>query len=187
MATVIESDLGTKDMAIRACQRIREMRDDKLDHMMAMFWRKVYYRAIQECPKETGALASSHRVKRADEEASGPNTVALRGGMSGATGTSADDVVKQWYITAGGEGVVNPRHGKEVDYAEAVHNGYRRGKKWISGNPWLARAWNKSVTDFDQFVEDYINWIKEEWGDETPAMPSGNFWMNVPVGLRLYK
>jgi len=76
-----------------------------------MFWRKVYYKAIEECPKDTGALTSSIRLREKNNDATGPNVVELHGSTNLK---GSKDVVKEFYITAGGAGAINPRHKKEA-------------------------------------------------------------------------
>lgn len=62
------------------------------------------------CPVDTGALMASIRV-----EMRGPHDAAL---------------------VAGGGGFVNPRTGREVDYARAVHD----GTAWMQARPFLLQA-----------------------------------------------
>jgi len=176
---IIESDLGTKQATVLKIREILDGRDKKFKYMMYKFWQKVYYQAVQECPKETGALTASIRMKESQITQKGPNTIGIK---------AERDVMQDWYITAGGEGVVNPKHKREVDYAYAVHEGYKTvSGKWVGGNPFLRRAWDKSAQEFEKFVKEYLDWYEKTWAQGAPTYPpEGMFYMNIPVGLRMY-
>jgi len=171
-ARIVETDFGTKKGARQALDNIVKYSGKKIAWFMFNYWTAVYFYALQECPVDTHALQASIRISRSSVMTRGDFVVGLA-----FEGSDRFD----YYITAGGNGVINPKHGREVDYAEAVHDGYTdRAGNFHMGNPFLERAIEMAEADFDQNTEGYYQWVEEEWGKGAlTAMPPLPY--NVPV------
>jgi len=76
------------------------------------------------------------------------------------------DTISEYYILAGGGGVINPIHGREVDYARAVHDGTSRQ----AANPFLDRAIAATNREFEEFINKYFKWIETEWAKDQPPV-----------------
>jgi hypothetical protein len=155
MAYVVETSYGTKRDAKFALKRIKEKGGRRWQHLMYRYWLRVYFYAIQECPVDTGALRASIRISRSSKEVSGEGVV-----YRGVPG----DEKWEYYISAGGNGIINPKHKKEVDYASAVHDGYvTNSGVFRMGNPFLERAIRRGDSDFNRYFEQWYEEIGKEW------------------------
>jgi hypothetical protein len=181
-----EYDFGTKKGAIRAATRLQRHAPQRFPRAVWKYWYKVYQFALQEVPVDTGALRRSIRIVRGKENVTGEYV----------RGVSLKGVEVNHMIVAGG-GVINPRHGKEVDYAQAVHDGYYSGGRrrtrlprsagltktgrrrtrmiamgrWVPGNPFLTRAIRKAEPYFKQVMREYMD-EKEKLWIEGQTMPN---------------
>ena len=181
MSVVIhETDFGTKGRAQLKLQELYKNNPKVFDQIVYKFWQKVYFYALKACPKDTGALAASIRLKRIGSivDQTKVYKVAIK---------SNDNVASEWIITAGGEGIINPRHKKEVDYARAIHDGYRRGNKWIKGRPFLTQAFNKALKEMPFYLAEYGKWAEETWAEGGMKVPPNVFSTAVPVGFKKFK
>jgi len=181
-----EEDFGTKRATINKLNQISRDAPTKLDKMVFAFFKKVYMTALEEVPVDTGALRASIRLQKG--EPSGKFVV----------GRGLENAESSYKIIAGGGGVINPKHRKEVDYARAVHDGHfaggtglvtikgRKSKKrvgkgrWTPGRPFLSTAIQKNRAYLDQLVKEYMDDIEAEWVKDQP-MP--NIW-KLPIRLR---
>jgi hypothetical protein len=174
---VIETDFGTKRATLLRLEEMRDKKKAMLEQKMYKYWQKVYMTAIEECPKDTGALAASIRLRKKGETtqpSSGPYGISMASG----------DVEIEWYITAGGAGSINPKHNREVDYAQAVHEGYRdAGGKWHPPNRFLERAFQKCNKELFRFMDEVGRWYEEEWKKGALVAPPSDFFIRIPVGM----
>jgi len=121
-ALIAETDQGTKAATIKKCNQMQRETPNKFKNMMKKYWYKVYENTVQAITDmeavDTGALRQSIRII---------NTSVVGTGIGmGNYEIGRTDVEVTAAIVAGGGGVINPRHKREVDYAQAVHDGYFR-------------------------------------------------------------
>ena len=124
---VEEIDVGSNKPATRKkCDEMRKNTSTKWDKLMNRYWMKVYENTVISITDmdaiDTGALRQSIRIEKG-------KTIAPGLSSTGLNEVSRTDVDKSAYIIAGGGGVINPKHNKEVDYAQAVHDGHFASKK----------------------------------------------------------
>jgi len=187
-ARIVEEDFNTKGYTIDAMQRLAKHADGRFEHMVFRYWIEVYNNALMEVPVDTGALRASIRIQKAKP---------TRGLYERAA--KSHTVETGWYIVAGGGGVINPKHRKEVNYARAVHDGYfsdgtqmavvfgyKRKKKvgigqWRPGNPFLTRAIQKTAPFLENLLKEYMNEKAKIWVANQPSVPSR---FNIPTIIR---
>lgn len=161
-ARIIEWDWGTKKATVQQMKKIQLGAPPILQHKLFGWWRKVYQSALVYCPVETGALRASIRLQ------TGPNHKPYD--------VSRGECISELYITAGGGGVINPKHKREVDYAEAVHD----GTLTTPSNPFLNRAMADHMTELDNLLQQHSNMIGQWWEQNQPV-PTG-VW-KLPIRL----
>jgi hypothetical protein len=175
---LIETDFGTKDATLLKITEIMNKKNSMFEHLVYKYWQSVYYNAIDECPKDTGALSASIRIRKAGETTSappGPYGISLQ----------ARDFETSWYITAGGAGIVNPKHKREVDYAQAVHEGYKDASgRFHPPNRFLERAFQKSLAELWDLERKIGKWYMDKWREGAITVPPSDFYMNIPVGIK---
>jgi hypothetical protein len=122
-AQVIETDFGTKEATRRKMVEMRDSTPTQFEIMMDKYWFKVYQNAVESITEmgavDTGSLRQSIRIeknKTIDPEFSTHSEIART------------DAEFNGYIVAGGGGVINRKHNREVDYAQEVHDGYFTSK-----------------------------------------------------------
>jgi len=133
---VSETDSGTKKKVILELKESHKRMKKAVREELETVWQKIWEDAVNLCPKDTGALASSIKV--------------VKGG-TGAFGIAhgAGEPVLDIYITAGDPSIVNPKTGKTTDYyASLVHEGHRmRDGTFWAGVAFLTEAilnnWNE--------------------------------------------
>ena len=139
-------------------QGIRTLRDDfpsQIAEELRGIMEMVRARAIELCPKETGALASSISLEEGDISQS-------------STGQGSEFYDCQIY--AGSESIVNPISGKATsEYAQMVHDGHalRDGTIW-EGCPFLEDA----IDEFEPQLEDAVSRALSELGIGDVNTPS---------------
>lgn len=177
-ARIVETSLGTKKGAKQALQRIKKGKKKQFQWLMYRYWLKVYQYALEECPVGTplstgiknymgGSLRASIRISRTGKSGEG---------KFGVSRAMPDDTRWEYYITAGGQGVINPNYGRVVDYAAAVHDGYlSRSGRFIAPNPFLNRAIMRAEGEFREMSRKMMDWVEREWteGGLRAAPPKG--------------
>lgn len=178
-ARIVETDLGTKQGAVDAFHRVARHAPDKFTTMMWKYWWRVYQTALQEVPVDTGALRASIRIQRVKETSN-----------KYVVGRTMSHVEAIYMILAGGGGIINPRHKREVDYARAVHDGHftrgttlmsvagsKKKKKvgvgrWVPPNPFLTRAIQQNSEYLTQLLREYMDGKVKAWteGGLPPAV-----------------
>ena len=123
-ARIQEMDFGTKPATRKKMREMQTMVPSRWQRMMTRYWTKVYQNTIESITEmgavDTGALRQSIRLIQ---------NVSLAPGLSNTGNYEIGRGESQSaYIVAGGGGVINPRHKREVDYAQAVHDGYFKTK-----------------------------------------------------------
>jgi len=179
-ARIEEYDFGTKAATRRKIQEMQDTAPMKFDRAVYKWWFKVYQTALQECPVDTGALRASIRIQRGETEPQGKFVV----------GRTADYASTSYYIAAGGGGVINPKHKREVDYAQAVHDGYYTGGtklatvegfktkksvgigRWMAGDPFLDRAIQMNEGEFWKIMGEFMDDKQKQWSEDQPPVPS---------------
>lgn len=160
---MVESSANTKPKTIKKLKDMKKLKGRKLQWVMYRYWMKVYFYALEECPEDTGALKRTIRITR-DAKTESKSDAKGTSGTGISMGTEGDT---RWdyVITAGGQGVVNPKHNREVDYASAVHDGYYSiyTARYVMGNPFLMRAIQRGEADFKSSINEYIKWFEDEW------------------------
>jgi len=179
MAIVTETDLGTKEGAKTALQRIKKNGGVRFRHLMYRYFQQVYFYALLECPVDTGALRASIRLSRSKFSEAGDYSV--------NRSVQFDDDTKPWEytISAGGQGVINPKHRREVDYAAAVHDGYTmKNGVWHPGDEFLNRAFARGDVDYALNVEKWWEEIGKMWEAGGLKAPPLNFsvdWVRTAI------
>jgi hypothetical protein len=207
-ARIVEYDFGTKGATKRKMEEMKTMVPDKFRKMMTRYWTRVYENVItymyDEGIYDTGALSASVRIEMS-------KTIAPGFGFNYEVVRTDGDASA--YIVAGGGGVINPRHKKEVDYAQAVHDGHfvtgkqrrafiktnklRRGMEmpkiktvdlgtgtgWVPGRPFLDEGINRTEGYLDELLKDYMNDKESVWMADQPISTP----YSVPIVIKQSK
>lgn len=126
--SITESDNGTKDKVANEIARIGYELPEAVRAELDEIWAKIEQAAIDICPKDTGALASTIKTSEG-------------GGAIGMTSMSTNDIYNKTLI-AGDEAVINRKTGKSTaEYAGWIHDGHmmRDGTFW-NGVPFLVEG-----------------------------------------------
>ena len=129
MSVVNETDSGTKDSTIRALAKTQRELSTEFKQAMKNYWRKVYDLARQLCFEmayDTGTLYRSIRLVWDAGGSFGPYEVVV--------GSESENITA--LIRVGGGMFINPKSGRIVDYAAAVHDGTR----YMAERPFLRYA-----------------------------------------------
>lgn len=125
-----ETDSGTKEKCIVALRRTSRKLNKNFTKMAHKYWMAVYETAKRLCLEmgafDTGTLYNSIRLLWVYEPSGGLFEVAVS--------SAGVDMVAM--IKVGGGTFINPKTGKVVDYAQAVHDGTR----YMAGRPFLTMA-----------------------------------------------
>lgn len=152
-ARIAETDFGTKKATIDKISQLQKESPTLFQRAVLAWWKKVYMTAIEECPVDTGALRASIRIQKM-ADTTGEYMVARK----------PEGVLMEYYIIAGGGGIINPKHRREVDYARVVHDG-AAGRL---GNPFLDRAIQKHMSTMEDELKKYMDWYQKEWMKDQP-------------------
>jgi hypothetical protein len=125
---------------------LQEIRDNiayEVAQELDMIWEEIRDLAIEICPKETGALASSIEI----ENEGGSGAIGVSGIAGGEFYSSS--------IYAGNESVVNPITGQTTaEYALFVHDGHAMPNgMFYEGVPFLAEAVAAYESELDAAVD----------------------------------
>jgi len=154
---IVEDDFGTKGATIKKLKQLQREGPKRFEKMALMYWQRVYANAVRDCPVDTGALRASIRIKKGKSNMRSYEVA--RGSVEG---------VLEYYIIAGGGGVINPKHRREVHYALAVHDGVPVRR--IPANPFLDRAIQKTEAYLWELMKKHANWYVKEWAKDQPAI-----------------
>jgi len=179
--TIVEQDFGTKAATAQVLERMHRQHPRYFDMALWGWWKKVYLDAIKYVPVDTGALRHSIRIQRGRQPQGPFNTGA---GLGRINGKDLDEYATEFYILAGGMGVINPKKETEVDYAQAVHDGYVSGGSWHQGRPFLTQAIEKNIGTLSTDMEKYLNWYEENWQSDQP-IPSP-YMYQLPTKIKTY-
>jgi hypothetical protein len=132
------------------CQNdIRTLRDDLPDAVcdeLDAVWQKIRDLAIDLCPKESGALASSIEI----ESEGGSGSIGRSGGTQGEFYSNS--------IYAGNDETFNFEGQPTSQYAGLVHDGHAmRDGSWWEGCPFLEDAVDFYEEELNQIVNNAIN------------------------------
>jgi len=149
--TLHETDYGTKDSTRKAIKRILRKKPKKFRDAIEKYIDSVLLDAKNICRQrayDTGALHDSIRVERQKD-------------VGGGSFEAGRDVFNEFMILAGGAPFINPKTGKVVDYAQAVHDGVpSRGRPVV---PFLTDAVAMNKPTYDRLADEYLKWIQKEW------------------------
>lgn len=196
-------DFGTKPSCHKKMNQMTREAPLQLNRMMQRYWKAVYENAIQSITDmgavDTGALRQSIRIVQ--------NATPMGINFEVAATTNIEGDKAEAYIVAGGGGVGNPKHGgREVDYAEAVHDGYfikgqkkvfRRMNKanksvgvtkvtkqafsgWVAGRPFLTDAIARTDEYLKQLLDEYGTEKEKMWEADQPMV--NPYSMPMPYG-----
>jgi hypothetical protein len=129
MIGISESDDGSKERTKMELQKIRDDLPVVVSLELTKVWEMIRDLAIDLCPKETGALASSIELQSEGG-----------GGSISSTSMTGEDFYSN-SIFAGNDDIVNPVTGKPTAlYAGFVHDGHMIGNMMWEGVPFLTEA-----------------------------------------------
>jgi hypothetical protein len=152
MIGITESDDGTKERTREEVQDISDNLSETIAHELDIVWKAIRDLAIDLCPKDTGALASS--IELASEGGSG---------VISASSTSGGDFYSN-SISAGNDSIINPISGKPTSlYAGWVHDGHMMGDIMWEGLPFLTDA----VAQYEDELEAAVDRALDELGANT--------------------
>jgi len=142
MSTSISDD-GSFENVELSLQEIRDNIEQQIALELDIIWEQIRDLAIEICPKETGALASSIEI----ENEGGSGSIGVSGISGGEFYSSS--------IYAGNESVVNPVTGKTTaEYALFVHDGHAMPNgMFYEGVPFLADAVAAFQAELDACVD----------------------------------
>lgn len=147
-----EYDYGSKGKAKKKIEQMLLMKPEKFKAAIFAWWKKVYTTALEEVPVDTGALRNTIRIIKGEDNS---KTYNVAKGLA--------DQVSEYRIQAGGFGIINPKNKREVDYAKAVHDGYKN----VPANPFLTRAMAKNERLLeDDYLKKYMDWMEREWASD---------------------
>ncbi|MGD0644109.1 MAG: hypothetical protein ABSA75_04320 [Candidatus Bathyarchaeia archaeon] len=138
---------------------IRIIRDEINDAVCAELdeiWSKIRDLAVDLCPKESGALASSIEI----ESEGGSGAIGRGGGRQGEFYSNS--------IWAGNNETFNFDGQPTSQYAQLVHDGHRIGDDWYEGVPFLEDAVDAYEDELNEAVANALDSL--EIGDSN--MPS---------------
>lgn len=154
VVALTETDLGTKQQTKEWLER-KFSDKTQWGRIWAEFWEKVELDAFILCPKESWGLALSIRVVNA-EEVQGLRQAPVFGAASRYVGP-AYVMENNKAIVAGGLSYINPKTGKPVTYAQAVHDGhFTKTGSWVPPNPFLTDAVARNLPYLDFLIDRYI-------------------------------
>jgi len=111
------------------------------------WWEKVKETAKALCPIDTGTLMMTIRIE--------PAGVTIGFYYEKVMGPEHELINSQ--IVAGGI-MVNPKTGRIVDYAQAVHDGhFTRSGRYIPENPFIRDAVNIHINELYQILGDSVD------------------------------
>lgn len=152
---IFETDDGTKEIVKNEIKKIDENLSDKIRDELELIWVKILDEAINLCPKESGALATSITVLEGGATLGGTvSSGAGRNVKSVVAGPSiSGNLIFDRTIVAGDETVVNFRNQPSSQYASLVHDGHfmRNGTYWV-GVPFLTDALMKYENELQEAV-----------------------------------
>lgn len=147
MIGIEESDGGTKRKVGETMKKMEKDITEETKAELEAIWSLIEQAAIDLCPKDTGALAST--VKSSE------------GGGEGTISASTDIFNKS--LIAGDDGVINPKTGKPTSaYAGLIHDGHamRDGTMW-EGVPFLVEALLMYEGELEAAVDKAVQNIQE--------------------------
>lgn len=153
-----ETDFGSKGRAKKATERFPKRLTAEGKWRLKAWWLKVLGTAQMLCLAwafDTGTLYSTIRIEENRPMPEGfPFEVAY---------ASQNQMINSM-IMAGGM-AINPKTGRIVDYAQAVHDGhFTTGGRWIPERPFLREAVNMHSTELDAILNKCVEEsIQREW------------------------
>jgi len=149
-----ETDGGSKQAAVAAIKRVKEVEKREFPRAIDTFWGRVRMTAAELCPTRTGTLKATIRIVR----------TGIGGGIFYEVQRTPEGFVVDRMIVAGGL-LINPMTGKICDYAQAVHDGtmYQKPKPFLTD----ALAMNEPL--LDAILKGYETKIGMAWEEDQYA------------------
>jgi len=159
---VTESDEGTKEKLKQTIKKDKKEIAESFEQAMENWWEKVWETARNLCIEygaiDTWTLWNSIRI----EDVLGAVGGTYMGGPAYEVMAGPEvqaEITKM--IVAGGGGFINPKTGKECNYAESVHEG--TGKNIEQGpRPFLSDAINQNMAELDAIIAKFLKEIEGE-------------------------
>lgn len=137
---IYESDGGTKQRTINELTKFRDELPSQVAMELDEIWQKIRDKAIELCPKLSGALASSIELESE--------------GGSGAIGARGDGDFYSNAIYAGNDQTFNSEGVPTSQYAQLVHDGHAtRDGGFFEGIPFLEDALAAYASELDSCVD----------------------------------
>lgn len=151
---LIESDGGTKLLAIKKLGEVDRDLDKELRRRLDEVWDKILMDAISECPILSGALASTIAI--------------VEGAFGGVMGGVVGRMVFEKTIVAGDDAITNDRGTPTSHYASSVHDGYIHWKSgvFIAGHPFLDIAIDRNWDELERAINEAMKALGERFGED---------------------
>lgn len=140
-------DAGSIDNVGATVLYIADELNENVAEEIDAIWQKIRDLAIDLCPKETGALASSITL---ENESGSSGAISVSGTAGGSGGEFYSNSIQ-----AGDSSIINPISGDPTDlYALFVHDGHGMPNGgFYEGVPFLADAVDSYQNDLDSVVD----------------------------------
>jgi len=139
-----ETDFGSKGRAKTATERLAPEMSKEMKWRLRGWWERVKETARALCPVDTGTLRMTIRIE--------PKGVSIGGAPTFMVVASPEHELINSQIVAGGL-LVNPKTGRIVDYAQAVHDGTMR----MMSRPFITDAVNLHINELNKILNDGID------------------------------
>lgn len=144
----VETDYGSKGRAKAAAKGFSIEVTKEAKWRLKAWWFRVKETARALCPVDTGTLQATIRIQE--------KGLAMEGGYPFEVVYAPQNELISSEIIAGGM-LINPKTGRIVDYAQAVHDGhFTRGGKFTPPQPFLQNAINLHIKELDKILGDAI-------------------------------
>ena len=152
--TVTKEEVGlkeTQEQLRKIGRKIHPLLDEKLHELAS----RIMVYAKQMCPVDTGALMLSIRILEESGEKGVGGSYEVMAPVAGYMGEKP--IV--YTVAAGGGGYINPKTLREVDYAEAVHDGTFR----MPPRPFMSDAEVLARVDWVEMENKIMGEINKLW------------------------
>lgn len=155
---LIEDDMGSKERTKKALGRVFD-EAGAWKRVWDNYWNKVEQDANMLCKVDTEALKSTIRVIDINQMPSDPFIA------TGVVMPRKEVYEDTRAIIAGDIGVVNPKTGKPVTYAQAVHDGHiSKAGNWVEGDQFLTLAIDMNASYLNKLIDNYIEKELKKFG-----------------------
>lgn len=170
---IVEYDYGTKAASRKMLWKLQTEHPEKFRKMYFYWLQRVYQKARQFCPVDTGALRASIRVVEGDSPyQQRPSDIFKYTAAAGARAkpSGMGPVELKLWLVAGGGGYINPKKGTEVDYAQIQEE----------RKHFLTRAMRAEMPTIEKMMDEHWKWIQKTFYSGQPNI--GGMW-KLPTKL----